>query len=308
MPVPSLLINKDTGLIASLSLSAQELGYEAGQKLPIDCLELAKNPNAKTEIERHGRYWNLNVSDTSQGLWVIATETTKLHDENQKIVAKLNDNQSFMAHLLYHDLTPPLATIAYLLKKGDEKSLEKAKGSVVRVMSLVERSGFLFGKGGGHKEKIKAVDMIRDVIDDLELSINNAQAQIDVIGNGTVIYGEVVRLREVFQNLIGNALKFKSPVRELHITVTVIKLEKITSIEVKDNGIGIPEMFFEEIFAPTKKLHSRARFEGEGLGLAIAKQIVEEHLGKITISSELDVGTSFTVWLPYYDDTPTTPN
>lgn len=308
MQIPSLLINKDTGLITALSPTAQELGYEAGQKLSVNCLELAKTPNAKLEIERHGRYWNLSVSDTSQGLWVIATETTKIHDENQKIATKLHDKESFVAHLLSHDLTPPLATIAYLLNKGDEKSLEKAKGSVARVMSLVERSGFLFGKGGGHKEKIKAVDMIRDVLDDLELSINNAQAQIDVIGNGTIIYGEVVRLREVFQNLIGNALKFKSPVRELHITVTVIKLEKITSIEVRDNGIGIPEVFFEDIFAPTKKLHSRAKFEGEGLGLAIAKEIVEEHLGKITVSSELGVGTSFTVWLPYYENTSTTPN
>lgn len=311
IPVPCLLIEKSTGLIIKASPSALTLGYIENTTLSKECFELVSN-KSKSELIKDNRYWSLDISDTDQGLLVIATEITKQVDESQKIIDKLHNKEYFMGRLLRHDLTSPLATISYLLSKAesrnDKAALAKAIQSVNRITSLVERSGYLFGKGGGHKEKFRAVDVIKECIDDLELNINKAQAKIEVIGNGTMIYGEIVRLRQVFLNLIGNAIKFKSQTRDLQITITVRKLDKITSVEVKDNGIGISKVFFEDIFAPAKKLHSRVEFEGEGLGLAIAKEIIEEHLGKITIHSEIDVGTTFTVWLPYHENPPTTIN
>lgn len=310
VPVPCLLADKDTGLIIAASPAAIALGYVEGNIISTDCLVLLHKPNS--ELVRDGRAWDITASDTPQGVLVIATEITSLRSENKRIASKLHNKEYFMGRLLRHDLTSPLATISYLLDKvektGDQDYLKKASKSVSRVISIVERSGYLFGKGGGKKEVVKAVDIIRECVDDLELSIKQSQSKVEIIGNGTMLYGEVVRLRQVFLNLISNALKFKSPNRESQITITVTKLDKITSIEVKDNGIGIPGIFFDEIFTPTKKLHSRVEFEGEGLGLAIAKEIIEEHLGKITIHSKVDVGTAFTVWLPFYDNTPTTPN
>jgi signal transduction histidine kinase len=309
IPVPCLLVDRATGEILFSTISALELGYASGNFIPYECLKALRKP--KSEITNDGRHWSLSTSDTSQGLFIVAVEITTQVDENQRIADRLQHQESFIGRLLRHDLTSPLATISYLLCKAygkdDKESLGKAIKSVNRVMSIVERSGYLFGKGGGHKESFRAVDEIRECLNDLELHVEQSKAKIEIIGNGTMLYGEIVRLRQVFLNLISNAIKFKSPARTPQITITVEKLARITIVEVKDNGIGIPETFFEEIFAPAKKLHSRVDFEGEGLGLAIVKEIVEEHQGTITVNSKLGEGSTFTVRLPYYDS-PTTLN
>ena len=127
---------------------------------------------------------------------------------------------------------------------------------------------------------------------------------------GTVELGELptieadpLQLRQLFQNLIGNALKFHRP-----NVPPVVQVEgKVTNpavgvpyctLTVKDNGIGFEEVYLDRIFNVFQRLHGRNEYEGTGMGLAIARKIVERHRGTITATSKLEEGSTFIITLP----------
>ncbi len=106
------------------------------------------------------------------------------------------------------------------------------------------------------------------------------------------------QLTQVFQNLIGNALKFRQPGRGPVVTVSAAPVEDGWDIAVADNGIGIEPQYFERIFQMFQRLHGRGEYEGTGIGLALCKKIVERHDGHITVTSSPGEGTTFTIHLP----------
>jgi light-regulated signal transduction histidine kinase (bacteriophytochrome) len=129
------------------------------------------------------------------------------------------------------------------------------------------------------------------------------QSTIAELG-ATVVLGELPRvrasateLRQLFQNLIGNALKFHGDAAP-HVEVRA-KLEGTAwCFQVRDNGIGIEREYHERIFVVFQRLHARGRYPGNGMGLAIAKKIVERHGGKIWVESEPGSGSCFMFTLP----------
>jgi signal transduction histidine kinase len=135
-------------------------------------------------------------------------------------------------------------------------------------------------------------------MDDLETRIAEAQAVIEV-GTLPVIQADPTQMRQLLQNLIGNALKFR---RE--DVPPVVRLRSSTSddgqctISVSDNGIGIKEQHRDKIFRMFERLHSRTQYDGSGIGLAICRRIVERHAGSITVTSTTGGGTTFTIGLP----------
>ncbi|MEP7093656.1 MAG: ATP-binding protein, partial [Flavobacterium sp.] len=118
------------------------------------------------------------------------------------------------------------------------------------------------------------------------------------------------QLRQVFQNLIGNALKFSNNTNHPLIEITSEFIEtksfdgeplpegKYCRIIVKDNGIGFDEIYLDRIFIIFQSLNDRQSYEGTGIGLAIAKKIIEKHNGLITAKSEIGKGASFIMVLP----------
>jgi light-regulated signal transduction histidine kinase (bacteriophytochrome) len=106
-----------------------------------------------------------------------------------------------------------------------------------------------------------------------------------------------VQLAQVFQNLIGNALKFhdKEPPR---IHVGAERAEDKWIFRVEDNGVGIDKQYAEVVFQMFQRLHERGRYDGSGIGLAIAKKIVERHGGRIWFESELGKGSTFYFTMP----------
>ena len=130
---------------------------------------------------------------------------------------------------------------------------------------------------------VSTQEVLRHVLETLELAIKEQRAVVtwDALPE---IYGEPVQLTQLFQNLIGNAIKFHgSAPPEVHIAATHGEKEWIFS--VKDNGIGISPEYSERIFAIFQRLHSRDRYEGTGIGLAVCKKIVERHGGRIWVES-----------------------
>ena len=111
------------------------------------------------------------------------------------------------------------------------------------------------------------------------------------------IRADAAQLGQVFQNLIGNAIKFRSE-RAPRIRIAAEKSNGKYVFQVEDNGIGIDNQYSDRIFQMFQRLHERGRYEGNGIGLAIAKKIVERHGGHIWFESKPDKGTTFFFTIP----------
>jgi len=112
-----------------------------------------------------------------------------------------------------------------------------------------------------------------------------------------VVNGDDIQLMQLFQNLIGNAIKFSQD-RTPHIQVAAERRGDDWCFYVRDNGIGIESEYFERIFSIFQRLHDRKQYPGTGIGLAICKKVVEHHGGRIWAESEPGTGSTFYFTLP----------
>ena len=150
------------------------------------------------------------------------------------------------------------------------------------------------------------------MLNDLELTIQETGAQI-VLEELPTIPGDGTQLRQLFQNLITNALKFYQPNLPLRISLTsqlvpasdfpeTIKPNSGASwfhaISVADNGIGFDEKYTDRIFQVFQRLHGRSRYSGTGIGLAIVQKVIDNHNGAVLATSQPGSGATFTVYLP----------
>jgi two-component system, LuxR family, sensor kinase FixL len=118
------------------------------------------------------------------------------------------------------------------------------------------------------------------------------------VGELPAIHADPMQMRQLFQNLISNALKYHRPGVPPLVSVTSRPVEnRRIEIIVKDNGIGIDMQYQEHIFEPFTRLNGKPAQDGTGMGLAICKKIIERHNGTVSVSSILDQGSTFTVTL-----------
>ena len=108
------------------------------------------------------------------------------------------------------------------------------------------------------------------------------------------IQGDKAKIRQIFEALLSNAIKFRHPDRPLKMEISGKEIEDGYEFSFTDNGIGVKEEFFGKIFEMFKRLHNRKKYDGTGIGLALCKKIVEQHGGKISIQSKFDEGSIFT--------------
>jgi light-regulated signal transduction histidine kinase (bacteriophytochrome) len=141
---------------------------------------------------------------------------------------------------------------------------------------------------------------LRRALFNLRAGIEEAGAAVTYDPLPTV-HGDEVQLGQLLQNLVGNALKFRSnSVPRIHIGVSEKNSEY--QIEVRDNGIGIEPQYFERIFMVFQRLHNKGEYPGTGIGLAICKKVVERHGGRIWVESRAGAGSSFFFTLPKRGD------
>jgi signal transduction histidine kinase len=112
------------------------------------------------------------------------------------------------------------------------------------------------------------------------------------------VMADPMQLRQLLQNLLGNALKFQPPGRTPQVELKAERTNGWCEISVADNGIGFEEKYMDRIFRPFQRLHGRNEYEGSGMGLAICRKVVARHGGEITAHSRPGEGSTFTVTLP----------
>ena len=141
-------------------------------------------------------------------------------------------------------------------------------------------------------------EVVRDAISDLDILIEKSEAHIE-LGELPTLEANPVHMRQIFQNLISNALKYRKNGERPTVKVYSEVVDDTCRIFIEDNGIGFDEQYLDRIFKPFQRLHGRSSpYEGMGMGLAICRKIVERHGGSITARSTCGKGSIFIVTLP----------
>jgi signal transduction histidine kinase len=208
------------------------------------------------------------------------------------------------AYLASHDLQEPLRMVGSFLQLLQQRYQDKldsvaneyiyyAVEGASRMKRLI--SDLLNYSRTNREWLIEQIDIagtIREALQNLTASVNDSGAMIH-FENMPVLAADRSQMIQLFQNLIGNAIKFRKKDEPLVIKISASQNNGCWQFSVEDNGIGIEEQYSEKIFVIFKKLHSNEKFEGTGIGLAIAKKIVERHGGKIWLESAPGKGTTF---------------
>jgi PAS domain S-box-containing protein len=247
---------------------------------------------------------DIDITDRRQAEAKLSTTIERLEQSNREL-----DDFAFVAS---HDLQEPLRKIQTFgdrLQTSYRKSLDdrgldylarmqQAAGRMQSlILSLLDYSRITARTGPFEPVNLKAP--VEEAIRDLMVLREETGGSVE-IGELPIIEADQVQMRQLFQNLIGNGLKFcgeRLPVVKIYSNPSL--LDGFREIIVEDNGIGFDETFLEKIFKPFQRLHGRdAHYQGMGMGLAICRKIVERHGGNITAKGRPGEGAVFMVRLP----------
>lgn len=249
----------------------------------------------------------------------VTERTQELLVKNEELEFRNHELQQF-AWVVSHDLKEPLRKIEIFIKMIQERYLkddDTARDYVQRTIRSAQRMSKLITDLLDYSRLSSTVvpvktdlnEIFTEVLSDFDYLIEQKKAVIK-IHSLPMITGVSSQLRQLFQNLVGNSLKFAKqdvpPVIE--VTAEIIEDKdfeskispegKFCRITVKDNGIGFNEIYLDKIFKIFQSLNDRNSYEGTGIGLAIANKIIERHNGLITAKSSPDNGACFIIVLP----------
>lgn len=249
----------------------------------------------------------------------IAERTKELVQKNEELELRNHELQQF-SWVVSHDLNEPIRKIQIFIKIIKDlylKTDDKAVDYVDRTIKSAERMQTLITDLLAYSrlsaqvkpEKTDLNEVLQEVLSDFDYLIESKNATIKT---NELPYVDSIpsQMRQVFQNLIGNAIKFSGIDQkpEIEISSEIIADKSIDSptspegkfcrITVKDNGIGFDEIYLDRIFIIFQSLNDRQTYEGTGIGLAIAKKIIDKHNGLITAKSKPGEGASFIIVLP----------
>lgn len=242
----------------------------------------------------------------------VLERTSQLETLNVDLGRRNQELQDF-AYVASHDLQEPLRKIQAfgdILHDEYKKELGEGAEYLVRMQSAAGRMSVLiedllsFSRVTTHAKDLEHIDLNQtaaDVLEDLERRINDTGG-IVTVDHLPSIRADPTQMRQLFQNLIGNALKFHKTDVAPQIKVTTKEFDRDGQqwyeIRVADNGVGFDEKYLDRIFAVFQRLHGRGTYEGTGIGLAVCRKIVERHGGSITAKSKPDHGSTFIIQLP----------
>lgn len=261
-----------------------------------------------TALEAANAALRKQLDETNKVMWALYKE---LDDKNGALAAS-NEELDQFASIAGHDLQEPLRKVIAFGDRlqadfGDslgERGVDyvgRMRGASSRMLELLDDL-LRYARVTSRARPFTPVALdtvLADVVSDLETRIEKEKGAVKV-GSLPTIDADPVQMRQLFQNLISNGLKFRKPDAAPLVTVECGpgSEEDQVSLVVADNGIGIDSKFAERIFEPFRRLHGRARYEGTGMGLAICKKIARRHQGDIVMASTPGEGSRFIITMP----------
>ena len=283
-------------------------------------------------LQYTGRWLELTISKMDdEHLIHIFTDVTPIKEAQlqlEKTIEELkrsNTNLEDFAYAASHDMKEPIRKIHFFsdrlklelhdqLNEGQKHLFNRMENAAQRMKNLIDDllTYSHVSRGVPDYETIDLNNKVKNVLEDLEVEIQEKNAVINV-GELPTIKGHRRQIQQVFQNLIGNALKYSRPekVPEISLRSSVVTGSEIPDrisaedvnqkfylIEVKDNGVGFDQKDAERIFNVFTRLHGNTEYRGTGIGLSIVKKVMENHKGYVWAESRPGVGTSFKIVFP----------
>lgn len=226
-------------------------------------------------------------------------------------LAQSNQDLQQFAYIVSHDLQEPLRMVSSYIQLLGRRlgpslteecrefigfAVDGATRMSRMITDLVEFSRV--ESRGGPMAEADMDHILADAVDNLTVAVKEAGAAVIVAPGLPMVRGDASQLTRLFQNLIGNAVKFRSPERPPEIRVDAVIFDGMAEFRIADNGIGIPADCFDRIFQIFQRLHRRDQYDGTGIGLAVVRRIAERHGGRVWVESREGVGSVFHVTLP----------
>lgn len=255
------------------------------------------------------------------GIALAQAQLLEQETRQRQELTRSNEELQQFASIASHDLQEPLRKIQAFGNRLKEKYseeltdqgrdyLERMQNAAQRMQALIEDL-LILSRITTKAQPFVAVNLAQvtqEVLSDLEVLLQQTEGRVEV-GELPTINADPLQMRQLLQNLIGNALKFH---RDEELPIVKIDAQffgdqqpieeassaNICQITVEDNGIGFDEKYLDRIFNVFQRLHGRSQYQGTGMGLAICRKIVERHGGSITAESKQGRGTKFIVTLP----------
>jgi PAS domain S-box-containing protein len=270
--------------------------------------DVSERKRMEDELRKSRDELNLRVKERTAQLERANANLKKANRRLNELNKELHD----FAFVASHDLQEPLRKVrsfgdmlaarpAISLDNASIDYVDRMQSAAARMQTLLN-SLLSYSRVTTQAEPKTHTDLknpIESALSNLEIMIREKNARVE-IGDLPTVSADQVQMIQLFQNLIGNALKYHRAGEAPHVKVyTRVKNQNTIEICVEDNGIGFDEQYLDRIFLPFQRLHGRSSsFDGVGMGLAICKKIVERHGGEITARSELGNGSTFIVTLP----------
>lgn len=270
------------------------------------------NAELETRVEQRTK----QLQHTNAGL---EREIRKRHaaeralDTYAKELARSNQELQDFAYVASHDLQEPLRKIQAFgdlleseldgtASEGGREYLDRMRSAASRMSTLIQDL-LSFSRVSMHARPNTVVNLRQvadEVVSDLEARIEDTKGTVE-IGSLPNVWADATHMRQLLQNLIGNALKFHRPDVPPVVKVYAKRPksnDKMYTIYIEDNGIGFDEKYVDRIFSVFQRLHGKEEYEGTGIGLAVCRKIAERYGGTITAASEKGSGSTFIFSIP----------
>lgn len=256
---------------------------------------------------------NEELQATTEELQTANEEMETSNEELQTTTEELeraNTELQRFAYVASHDLQEPLRMVQGYTQLLLRRYKGKVNGEIQELTNYIEDGvsrmqglidGLLaYSRVGAEGKSLELTDCntaLEKAVENLQVAVEESKAQVTCDTMPTVV-ADSMQLLQLFQNLIGNAIKFCKKEEPPRVHISAEGKEREWVFSVQDNGIGIDPKYFDRLFVAFQRLHPHTEYPGSGIGLAICKKIVERHGGRIWVESEPGKGSTFFFTVP----------